>query len=62
MPTKLNRVTVNLTDAQVASLPSGRSLAHRVLLALGYDLPKRGPAPKPVNAKEDKSPATGAKP
>lgn len=42
MPTKLNRITVCLTDEQVATLPPARTLAQRVLLALGFPALKIG--------------------
>lgn len=39
MPTKLNRITINLTDEQVAQLPPAPSLTARVMLALGFEPP-----------------------
>ena len=54
MPTKLNRVTINLTDEQLNALPVGRTKTERVMLALGFEAHERGMIMKTNNPRKTK--------
>lgn len=56
MPTKLNRITINLTDEQVASLPPAPTKTERVMKGLGFAAPERA-----VNFKYNNPRATKAR-